>query len=154
MDFHHFVVIGSVAVAAAIAGATTAAAQRARQVPQAFAVVQAPEASVETCHGTSAGQAIECARARCQRKAGRGACFAVTACEPAGWAGLMGVQLAEVHFTNAVCGAPTQQAAVAALRAFCQGYAGMKQCAVKRLWSPDGKSVAADLNWSPADFSK
>lgn len=129
-------------------------AQRAKPVPQAFAVVQAPEAAVETCHGNSARAALDCARARCQRKAGSGACFAVTVCQPSGWAGLMGVQLSEVHFTNAICGAPTQEAAVASLRAFCQDHVGMRQCSVTRLWAPKGNEVNVELNWSPADFKK
>lgn len=131
-----------------------ASAQKSKAVPQAFALVQAPEAAVEVCHGTSAKAATECAHAKCQRKAGRGACYAVTACEPAGWAGLMGVRLAEVHFSNAVCGAPTQEAAIAALRAFCFGHAGVKECAVTRLWSPDGKQRFVELNWTPADNQK
>ena len=136
------------------ASISSASAQKAKSVPQAFAAVQAPEAAVEVCHGTSARAAMDCAQAKCQRKAGRGACFSVTACQPAGWAGVMGVQLAEVHFSNAVCGAPTREAAVASLRAFCQGYTGMKQCAVAQIWSPDGKLVVVDLNWTPADFRK
>ena len=102
------------ALLGAIASTTLAAlAQRAKTVPQAFAVVQAPESAVEVCHGTSVQAALDCARKRCERKARRGACFSVTACEPSGWAGVMGVQMSEVHFSNAVCGAPTREAAVA-----------------------------------------
>jgi hypothetical protein len=137
-----------------VAGSGSAHAQRAKPVPQAFAVVQAPEAAVEVCHGASARAALDCARARCQRKASAGSCFAVTVCQPPGWAGLMGVQLSEVHFTSAICGAPTQEAAIAALRAFCQGHAGMRQCAVARLWAPNGNLVNVDLGWSAADFNK
>ncbi len=143
-------VLGIAIAAVALTGA--AQAQRAKPVPQAFAAVQAPEAAVETCHGNSARAALDCARARCQRKAGSGACFAVNVCQPAGWAGLMGVQLSEVHFINAVCGAPTQEAVVASLRAFCQGHAGMRQCAVTRLWAPNGNQIDVDLKWSPSDF--
>ena len=128
-----------------------ALAQKARTVPQAFAVVQAPEAAVEVCHGTSVQAALDCARKRCQKRAGRGACFAVTACEPAGWAGVMGVRMSEVHFSNAVCGAPSREAVVAALKAFCEGHAGGKECAVSQLWSPDGKLHQVDLTWTPAD---
>lgn len=142
-------IAGIVALAAA-AVVWPAAAQRASSLPQAFAVVQAPEAAVETCHGTSVQAALDCARRRCQRKAGRGACFAVTACEPAGWAGVMGVQMSEVHFSSAVCGAPSREAALAALRAFCNGHAGAKACVVSRLWSPDGKQHNIELSWTPA----
>lgn len=146
---------GFVCIAVAAAVLTEAAhAQRAKPVPQAFAAVQAPEAAVETCHGVSARAALDCARARCQRKASSGACFAVTVCQPAGWAGHMGVKLSEVHFTSTVCGAPTQEAVIASLRAFCQGHAGMRQCVVMRLWAPNGNPVNVELNWSPADFKQ
>lgn len=124
-------------------------------VPQAFAMVQAPEAAVEACHGASAQAALDCALRRCQRKAGRGACYAVTACAPGGWAGIMGVKLKDVHFSDAICGAPSQPALVAALRAFCQGHgAGLEQCSLTQAWSPDGKPQKIDHTWTPADFRK
>ena len=129
--------------------AMPATAQRIKNVPQAFALVQAPEAAVEFCLSVSVQTAIDCARKRCLRKAGQGACFAVTACEPVGWAGMMGVQLSEVHFTSAVCGAPTPEALFASLKAFCDGQAGVKQCNVTHLWSPDGKQHADETSWTP-----
>ena len=146
-------------IAAALAAAlpliaAPAFAQRAKAVPQAFAVVQAPEAAVEVCHGTSAQAALDCARKRCQKRAGRGACFAVTACEPAGWAGVMGVRMSEVHFSNAICGAPSREAAIAALKAFCDGQTGGKECAVTQLWSPDGKLHQVELSWTPVNAKK
>src|SRR5262245_4049368 len=130
------------------------AAQRVKPVPQAFAAVQAPESAVETCHSTSAQAALDCARSKCQRKAGRGACFAVTVCEPGGWAGIMGVQLAEAHFSNVVCGAPTREALVNALRSFCESHPGLKQCTVSQTWAPDGGLLIMDVTWTPADFRK
>ena len=123
-------------------------------MPQAFAVVQAPEAAVEVCHGTSAQAALDCARKRCQKRAGRGACFAVTVREPAGWAGVIGVRMSEVHFSNAVCGAPSREAALAALKAFCDGQAGGNACAVNQLWSPDGKLHQVQLSWTPVSAKK
>ncbi len=146
-------IIASLALLA-IGLAGNAEAQRARTVPQAFAAVQAPEAAVEVCHEASVQSALDCARKRCQRKAGRGACFAVTACEPSGWAGLMGVQMSEVHFSQAICGAPTREAVIAALKAFCEGQTGARQCVVTHTWSPDGKLQQSSLTWTPADFKK
>lgn len=134
--------------------ATPAMAQRAKTVPQAFASAQAPEAAVETCHGTSAQVALDCAKRRCERKAGRGACFAVNVCEPAGWAGLMGVQLGETHFTSALCGAPNRDALLAALRAYCAGQTGLRQCNVSRIWSPDGKLLVLEQKWTPEDLKR
>ncbi len=134
--------------------ATPATAQRVRDVPQAFALAQAPEAIVEVCLAASVQAALDCARKRCQNKAGKGACFAVTACEPVGWAGLMGVQLSEVHFASAVCGAPSREALFAALKAFCDGQAGAKQCNVTHLWSPDGKQHVGGTSWTPGEVKK
>lgn len=124
-------------------------AQRAKSVPHAFAAVQAPESSIEVCHSASVQAAIDCARKRCQKQAGRGACFQVTACEPAGWAGMMGVRLSEVHFTSAVCGAPSREAVITALRAFCDGQVGGKECSLTHLWSPDGKLHPIEMSWTP-----
>ena len=124
-------------------------------MPQAFAVVQAPEAAVETCHATTPRAAQECALAKCQKKAGRGACFSVTVCAPSGWAGIMGVRVKEVHFTDSVCGAPTREAAIAALRAFCIGHMPQaEQCFVSQLWGPDGKPHALELSWAPTDLKE
>lgn len=146
--------LACVLVLALVALAAPSVAQRAKKLPQAFAVVQAPEAAVEVCLSSSAQAAIDCARRSCQRKAGQGACFAVTACEPVGWAGLMGVQLSEIHFSSAVCGAPSRDALLASLKAFCDGHVGAKQCNVTHIWSPDGKQHGSGVSWSPTDAKK
>jgi hypothetical protein len=143
-----------IVVAGCLVAAGSADAQRAKSVRQAFAAVQAPESAVEVCLSASVQAALDCARKRCERKAGRGACFAVTACEPGGWAGIMGVQMSEVHFSNAVCGAPTREAAIAALKAFCEGHVGAKQCGIPNLWSPDGKQHDIQLSWAPSGSKK
>jgi hypothetical protein len=131
-----------------------ATAQQIKPVPQAFAAVQAPDSAVEMCHSTSARAALDCARNKCQRKAHRGSCFAVTVCEPSGWAGIMGVQLAEAQFANVLCGAPTREALIAALRAFCEGHPGLKQCTITQTWGPDGALLIVNQTWTPADFGK
>lgn len=122
-------------------------------VPQAFAAVQAPESAVETCYSSSAKAAYDCALAKCQRKASRGACFAVTSCAPSGWAGVMGVKLKEVHFSQVLCGAPTREAAIAALKAYCRGHMpGLEQCHLASVWAPDGSEHALSATWTPADL--
>ena len=144
-----------IALLALVLATDTAGAQRqrGRGVAQAVAVVQAPEAAVEICHGPTAHAAQDCALARCQKKAGRGACYAVTVCAPSGWTGIMGVKLKEVHFSETVCGAPTREAALAALKAFCQGHLpGLEQCVVAELWAPNGRPEKVDRSWVPADL--
>ena len=147
----------AIAAALALLGVAIipASAQRAsvKGVPQAFAAVQAPESAVETCMASSARAAQDCALAKCQRKASRGACFAVTSCAPSGWSGVMGVKLKEVHFSQVVCGAPTREAAVAALKAFCQGHLpGLEQCHLPQVLAPDGTAHGVNLTWTAAEL--
>lgn len=135
-------------------GSSAGFAQRPKTVQQAFAAVQAPEAAVETCHAQSAQAALDCARKRCARKSSRESCFAVTVCEPAGWNGVMGVQLAEVHFSLPMCGAPSREALMAAMRAYCFAHAGVRQCVVPNIWGPDTKLHAINETLTPADSAK
>lgn len=137
--------------------ASPALAQRGgtRGVPQAFAVVQAPEGAVEWCHASTARGAYDCALAKCQKKAGRGACFAVTSCAPSGWAGIMGVKLRQVHFSESICGGPSREALVDALKAFCRGHlAQLEQCSLELVWGPDGKAQSVNLNWTAKDLAQ
>ena len=132
---------------------TGAHAQRAvpHGVAQAFAMVQAPEAAVETCHADTSRAALDCARAKCARKAGRGACFSIAVCSPSGWAGVMGIKVTEVHFSETVCGAPTKDALIAALKAFCVGHlVNLEQCYVGQIWGPNGKAEKVELTWTAA----
>jgi hypothetical protein len=123
--------------------------------PRAFAAAQAPEAAVETCRASTAGKAIDCAMAKCQKKAGRGACISLTACSPSGWSGAMGVRLEELHFSDIVCGAPTKEALIAALKAYCQGHLPqMQECFVDEVTSPEGKSEKVEQGWTRATFGK
>jgi hypothetical protein len=144
----------AVSVAVCFGGLAPAAAQKSRNQPQAFAAVQAPEAAADVCHSKSARSALDCARKMCERKTVRGACFVVTVCEPMGWSGLMGVQLSEVHFSKALCGAPSKEALVTALKAYCQGHPGLRQCLVSHVWSPDGKQQTFEATWTPDDLKK
>lgn len=126
-----------------------------RGVPQAFSVVQAPEGAVEWCHASSARTAYECALAKCQKKAGRGACFAVTTCAPSGWAGIMGVKLRQVHFSESICGGPSREALIDALKAFCRGHlAQLEQCSLELVWGPDGKAQTVNLSWTAKDLAQ
>lgn len=148
---HHTLTLSTLAFALAVAG--PAHAQRSKGVAQAVAVVQAPEAAVEICHASTARGAEDCALGRCQKKAGRGACYSVTVCAPSGWTGIMGVQLKEVHFSESVCGAPSKEAVLTALNAFCRGHMpNLLQCTVAQVWAPNGKPEKVDVTWTPTDL--
>ena len=143
-----------VALTLSLAATGPAHAQRGgAKVAQAVAVVQAPESAVEICHGPTVRAAQDCALARCQKKAGRGACYSVTACAPSGWTGVMGVKLKEVHFSESVCGAPSREAVLEALKAFCRGHMpNLEQCSVAQVWAPNGVAQTVDFSWSPTDL--
>lgn len=147
------------AIAISVAGASAALAQ-AKKPPaavglQSFAAAQAPEAATEACYAGTARDAQSCALAKCEKKAGKGACFALTLCSPGGWSGIMGVSLGEISFADVLCGAPTKDALIAALTGYCEGHLPkMRQCGISQVWGPDGKPVALELTWTPADFKK
>lgn len=120
-----------------------------------FAAVQAPEAATEACYAATPARAEACAMRKCQAKAGKGACFAVTLCAPGRWAGIMGVSVGEVSFADVLCGAPTEAALIAGLKSYCEGHLPqMKQCSVAEIWAPDGAKKQVNLSWSSADFKR
>jgi hypothetical protein len=115
---------------------------------QSFAAAQAPEQAFEICLGQTAEKAAACAMKKCEASGGT-ECAVVAACSP-GWAGNMGVQLEEVHFTEAICGAPSKQAVLDALRAFCKGHRPhVKQCFLASVWSPEGKETKIEKPIDP-----
>lgn len=106
----------------------------------AFAAAQAPEQNYSTCRGETAEKAGACALNKC-RESGADECTLMAACA-GGWAGNVGIMLAEVHFTETVCGAPSRQAVVDALVAFCRGHLpDVRECFIAEIWAPDGSST-------------
>jgi hypothetical protein len=122
---------------------------------KSFAAVQAPEAATEACYGATPKAAQDCAMARCQKKAGKGSCFALTVCAPGGWAGIMGVRVTEVSFADVMCGAPSKEALLAGFEAYCKGHLPqMQECSIGQIWSPDGKMTTIEKSWKASDFKK
>lgn len=154
------VYVASLILGAVVASGSVVLAQQAKRESQAvglqsFAATQAPEAATEACYGATARAAQSCALAKCEKKAGKGACFALTLCSPGGWSGIMGVTVGEISFADVLCGAPTKDALIAGLTAYCEGHLpNMKQCSLTQVWGPDGKSATVERTWTPADFKK
>lgn len=122
---------------------------------KSFAAAQAPEAATEACYAATPAAAQSCALQKCKRKAGTGACFALTLCAPGGWAGIMGVRVTEVSFADVLCGAPSREALLAGLKAYCEGHLPqMQECHVASVWSPEGRAVTVDQSWSAKDFKR
>lgn len=119
----------------------------------AFAAVQAPEQGYYTCHGASVDEAIRCATKKCDEDKSTD-CAVMTACA-SGWAGSMGVMLEEIHFTETVCGAPSKQAAIQALTAFCRGrLPHVKACFISEVWTPQGKSEKVEKTLTAEQLGK
>jgi hypothetical protein len=119
----------------------------------AFAAVQAPEQGYYTCHAATAEAASQCAMKQCT-DAKSADCTLMAACA-SGWAGAMGVMLEEVHFTDTVCGAPSKNAAIQALTAFCRGRLPyVRECFISEVWSPDGKAEKVERTITKEQLTK
>lgn len=117
-------------------------------IADSFAFVVAPEQSNHECTAASAEKAISCAMKKCKKARGAD-CTVVAACH-GGWAGIMGVMLEEMHFSDAICGAPSREAAIAALEAYCKGHLpNVRECFISELISPDGKSEQLEQSLDP-----
>lgn len=119
----------------------------------AFAAAQAPEQGYYTCHAATAEAAAACAMKKCA-DAKSADCAVMAACA-SGWAGAMGVMLEEVHFTETICGAPSKQAAIQALTAFCRGrLPDVRECFISEVWSPDGKAEKVEKTITKEQLTK
>ena len=115
---------------------------------RSFAFVVAPEQGNYTCLESSAEKAAACAMKKC-KKAGGVDCTVMAACF-GGWSGVMGVMLEEFHFSEAVCGAPSKDAALSSLKAWCKGHApNVRECFISELTSPEGKVEKLELSVDP-----
>jgi hypothetical protein len=95
-------------------------------------------------------QATQCAMDKCKAATGGSEeCIITSACGR-GWAGSMGITTGEVHWTETVCGAPNEQAVVAALSAFCKGQLPYAQeCYLASVWDERGKEKTLEQTLDP-----
>ena len=91
------------------------------------------------CRGDDPVATLDCARRKCRAQSGGQECFQTKWCGAAGWSGLMGVFLSEFHSTEIICGAPSEAALRAGLKAFCAGSEYAQSRSIFLLVDPDGK---------------
>ncbi|MCA0432872.1 MAG: hypothetical protein LCH46_06380 [Proteobacteria bacterium] len=116
--------------------------------PPAFAAAISPEQAFEMCRAADVGAAAACALKKC-KDAGGDECVVITACD-SGWAGLLGISTGEIHFTDAICGAPSEPALMTSLSAYCKGHLPYaKECYLSSIWSPDGKEKQLEKTLDP-----
>jgi len=91
------------------------------------------------CRGDDPIATLNCAQRKCGVDAKGRECVRTRWCDAAGWSGLMTVFLLDFHSTEIICGAPTETALRAGLRAFCAGNEYAQSCSIFLVVDPDGK---------------
>jgi hypothetical protein len=115
--------------------------------PIGIAFAQADEGTW-WCRGGDAGKTLACALDKCRKGAPGQECLASRWCGLAGWSGLMVIWLPEFHSTVPLCGAASQAAVVAALKALCANDEVVTRCDLVSLIDPDGNEKAVeDISW-------
>ena len=114
--------------------------------PMGIGFVQAEEGTW-WCRAASAAKAFDCARDKCKAGAGGQDCHEARWCGLAAWSGLMVIWLPEFHATTILCGAPSEAAATAALKALCDNDEVVTRCELTALIDPDGKETTESVIW-------
>lgn len=120
------------AVLAALAAPPSAVAQ---DGPVGIGFAQAEEGTW-WCRGDNPVTVLGCAQAACFANAPE--CARTAWCYPARWSGLMTVWFGEFHATQIVCGAPSREALIAALEAFCIADPYAASCDMFLVIDPEG----------------
>ncbi len=116
--------------------------------PDGIGFAQAEEGTW-TCRAGDPVTALDCARALCRAEAGGQDCYRTGWCFPAGWAGVITVWTSDFHANKPICGAPSLEGLLAAMRAFCDHSPEASSCDVGMVVGPDGVEVDAADHWTP-----
>ena len=124
--------------------------------PQGIGFAQAEEGTW-LCRHEQPEEALACARELCAEQAPGQECWPTRWCFPSGWSGMMAVWLPDFHFTETLCGAPTEEALDEALKSFCIEEEGATHCDVTTVIDPEGNERVVDGRSfpgpaAPADF--
>lgn len=116
---------------------------------QGVAFVTAPEQAHTHCFADNADKAFECARKKCRKDGGQ-ECLRTRWCYPAGWSGVMSINLSiGFHFPTELCGMPNRKSLIAAFETMCRNWENADQCNVGLIFSPDGKQETAGIAIDP-----
>jgi hypothetical protein len=105
--------------------------------PQGIGFAQAEEGTW-LCRHEHPEEALACARELCSEQAPGQDCWPTAWCFPAGWSGMMVVWLPDFHFTETLCGAPSEAALVDALRTYCTAEEAATHCDLSTIVDPEG----------------
>jgi hypothetical protein len=119
--------------------------------PQGIGFAQAEEGTW-LCRHEQPEEALACARELCAEQAPGQECWPTRWCFPSGWSGTMVVWLPDFHFTETLCGAPTEAALNEALKSFCVEEEGAAHCDVTTIIDPEGNErVVEDRSFPGRD---
>lgn len=128
-----------------LGGPSTSA--RAETGPVGIGFAQAEEGTW-WCRNADAGRALDCALDKCRKESNGQDCVATRWCTPAGWSGLMVAWLPEFHTTVILCGAGSQAAVGAGLKAICDATEEFTRCDLITVIDPDGNAnEISDTSW-------
>ena len=130
----------------AIFGAALAQPAAAQPGPQGIGFAQAEEGTW-SCRAGDPVTALNCARDLCRAQAAD--CFRTAWCFPAGWAGVVTVWNEDYHANRPLCGAPSLEALLTALRAYCNDAPFATACDLGLITDPDGVAVDLAERWIP-----
>jgi hypothetical protein len=126
--------------------AAASSAQPALAQPVGIGFAQAEEGTW-SCRAGDPVTALNCARDLCQAEGGGQACFRTTWCFPAGWAGVLTVWTADHHANHPICGMPSLEALLGAMRVFCDNAPDATACDVGMVTHPFGMRVEVAEHW-------
>ncbi|MGD9740356.1 MAG: hypothetical protein AB7O56_08960 [Bauldia sp.] len=112
----------------------------AQDMPFGVAFYQAEEGTW-ACREGDPETAFECAREACFAGAGGQDCIPTAWCFPAGYAGTLTLFLPDFHTTHPICGAPSLEALIGAMQAFCDHSPETTACYVGQVWDWEGREL-------------
>ena len=115
--------------------------------PVGIGFVQAEEGTW-WCRSGTAAKAFACAMDKCKAAKTGQDCHEMRWCGLAGWSGTMIIWLPEFHSTTILCGAPSENAVTAGLKALCDNDEVVTRCDLVTLIDPDGQEkLVEDVSW-------
>lgn len=128
------------ALLAALMTLFLAAAATGAEAQQGIGFAQAEEGTWH-CRAGDPVTALDCARDLCRSEGNGQDCYRTAWCYPAGWSGVVALQLQEFRNNHPVCGAPSREGLLAAMQAYCEHAPFVVSCDVWLIVDPEGNEM-------------
>lgn len=140
MRISRTIILSIVASLAAVMMVAPATAQ------QGIGFAQAEEGTWH-CRAGDPVTALDCARDLCTEGGFGQDCYRTAWCYPAGWSGVLTIWLEDFHTSQPICGAPSREALLAMMKAFCEGSEYAQSCDAYAIIDPDGQEFEVNAHW-------